>query len=58
MEEAKRARKAESGNAETAKPTPKVKRAVLLSRPPFHFDFDRRKQREERVFENNFYQKI
>jgi len=24
----------ESGNAETAKPTPKVKRAVLLSRPP------------------------
>jgi hypothetical protein len=23
----------ESGNAETAKPTPKVKRAVLLSRP-------------------------
>ena len=25
----------ESGNAETAKPTPKVKRAVLLSRPPF-----------------------
>ena len=32
--QASRASLAKSGNAETAKPTPKVKRAAILSRPP------------------------